>query len=61
MQCYAMQFIHGLGLDEVLTELKQMRQASGGRQPTDTALPSDARQPTGANKITKTSQSSPAV
>lgn len=36
MQHYAVQFIHGLDLDEVLTELKQMCPASGGRQPTDT-------------------------
>ena len=28
---YVMQFIHGLGLDEVLEELKRMKAGSGGR------------------------------
>ncbi|MCH7687519.1 MAG: protein kinase, partial [Planctomycetes bacterium] len=69
LQYYAMQFIHGLGLDEVLTELKQLRQASGGRQPTDPAPASggcqptgvstpasNARQPTDPDEITKTHQ-----
>src|SRR5205823_9081976 len=41
MHYYVMQFIQGLGLDEVLTELRRLHEAQGGAPPTIPAQTKD--------------------